>query len=143
VSVPSHSLRHAVNISADHAKVHSALTTLDGLKNWTMAEVSGAGGVGGKWSLKYPGGPTFVWEVTAADDHKVAWKCVQGPGDSAGTTVTFDLGKTQQGRVHLTFDHAGWPHQEGNFAKCNSLWGMMMHHLKGYVEKGKVAPAYS
>ena len=93
--------------------------------------------------MKFPGCPTLRRGVTAAGDHKCAWKCARGPGDSARTTVTFALGKNQQGRVHLTFDHAGWPHQEGNFAKCNSLWGMMMHHLKGYVEKGKVAPAYS
>jgi len=138
-----HSLRHAVNIDADHAKVRSALTTLDGLKGWTMAEVSGGGGVGSKWSLKYPGGPTFVWEITAHDDHKIAWRCVEGPGDSVGTAVSFDLGKTPHGRVQVAFSHGGWPHQQGNFDKCNSLWGMMLHHLKGYVEKGKVAPAYS
>jgi hypothetical protein len=38
--VPSHSLRHAVNIAGDPAKVHSTLTTLEGLKGWTMAEIS-------------------------------------------------------------------------------------------------------
>ncbi len=42
-SVPSHSLRHAVNIAGDHARVHSALTMLEGLKGWTMAEVSRCG----------------------------------------------------------------------------------------------------
>ena len=39
--MPSRSLRHAVNIAGDPAKVHSALRTLEGLKGWTMAEVSG------------------------------------------------------------------------------------------------------
>jgi hypothetical protein len=38
--VPSHSLRHAVNIAGDPAKVHGALATLESLKGWTMAEVS-------------------------------------------------------------------------------------------------------
>ena len=33
--------------------------------------------------------------------------------------------------------------RKGNFDKCNSLWGMMLHHLRTYVEKGKVAPAHS
>jgi uncharacterized protein YndB with AHSA1/START domain len=141
--VPDHALRHAVNISGDPAKVHGALTTLEGLKGWTMADVSGRGGVGSQWTLKYPNGPTFVWEVTAQDAHKVAWKCASGPGDSAGTTVSFGLGKTPHGRVQIAFSHAGWPHQQGNFDKCNALWGMMLHHLRSYVEKGKVAPAYS
>jgi uncharacterized protein YndB with AHSA1/START domain len=141
--LPGHSLRHAVNIAADPAKVREALTTLQGLKGWTAAEVSGGGSVGATWTLKYPNGPTFVWEISAHDTDKISWKCVEGPGDAKGTTVSFALGKTPHGRVHLTFDHAGWPHQEGNFAKCNSLWGMMMHHLRAYVEKGKVAPAHS
>lgn len=139
----SHSLRHAVNIEADSAKVHDALTTLDGLKGWTGAEVSGGGKVGAQWSLKYASGPTFVWEITEHDTGKIVWKCVKGPGDSVGTTATFEIGKTPHGRVHLTFAHAGWPHQEGNFAKCNALWGMMVHQLRAFVEQGKVAPAHS
>jgi uncharacterized protein YndB with AHSA1/START domain len=138
-----HSLRHAVHINADHDKVHNALTTLDGLKGWTMAEVSGGGDVGAKWSLNYTGGPRFVWQITSHDADTVAWKCIQGPGDSVGTTVTFKLAKDPHGRVHLTFDHSGWPHQEGNFAKCNSLWGLMLHQLRGFAEAGTVAPAYS
>ena len=84
-----HSLRHAVNITADTAKVREALTTLQGLKGWTMAEVSGGGSVGGKWSLKYANGPTFVWEIAAHDGDRISWKCVEGPGDSVGTGVTF------------------------------------------------------
>ena len=44
--MPSRSLRHAVNIAGDPAKVHSALRMLEGLKGWTMAEVSGSGSGG-------------------------------------------------------------------------------------------------
>jgi len=141
--VGDHSLRHAVNVAADHAKVRDALTSVEGLKGWTMADVSGGGGVGSKWTWKYPGGPTFTWEVIVQHDDKIEWRCVAGPGDSVGTTTSFALGKTPHGRVHLTFSHAGWPHQEGNFDKCNSLWGMMLHQLRTYVEKGKIAPAHS
>ena len=139
----NHSLRHAVNIAADPAKVRTALTSVEGLKGWTMAEVKGSGDVGSTWTLKYPGGPSFAWEITAQDDSRVEWRCVEGPGDSVGTTASFELTATPHGRVHVTFSHAGWPHQKGNFDKCNSLWGMMLHHLRAYVEKGKTAPAYS
>ncbi len=141
--VSDHALRHAVNIKADAAKIHTALTTLEGLKGWTMAEVSGAAGVGGKWTLKYADGPKFVWEVSEQGADKIVWKCVEGPGDAPGTSVTFGFEKTPHGRVHLTFAHSGWPHQKGNFEKCNALWGMMLHHLKAYAEHGKTAPAYS
>lgn len=138
-----HSLRHAVNIKAAPAKVHDALTTLHGLKGWTAAEVSGGGKVGDQWSLNYAGGPAFVWQITAHDADKVAWKCVKGPGDSVGTTATFEMGKAPDGRVHLSFSHGGWPHQEGNFAKCNALWGKMLHQLRAFAEHEKVAPAHS
>src|SRR4051812_7058770 len=97
--VGDHSLRHAVNIAADHAKVREALTSVEGLKGWTMAEVKGGGGVGSKWTLNYPGGPGFVWEITTHDDNKIEWRCVEGPGDSVGTTASFELTKTPHGRV--------------------------------------------
>lgn len=108
-----------------------------------MAEVSGGGGVGSRWTLKYADGPRLVWEVASQGADSVVWKCVEGPGDSAGTSVSFNLGKTPHGRVSLAFAHSGWPHQQGNFEKCNALWGMMLHRLRGYAEHGKTAPAYS
>lgn len=142
--MPDHFLRHAVNIDAPPAKVRDALTTLQGLKGWTAAdEASGGGKVGAQWSLKYADGPAFVWEIVTQDADKVVWKCVTGPGDSVGTTVSFDLDKTPDGRVHLRFAHSGWPHQEGNFAKCNALWGMLLHHLRAFAEHGTVAPTHS
>ena len=139
----SHALLHAVSIKADPAKVHAALTTLEGLKGWTAAEVSDGGKAGAQWSLHYASGPTFVWEIAEQNAGKVVWKCVKGPGDAPGTSVTFGFDKTPHGRVHLTFAHSGWPHQKGNFEKCNALWGMMLHHLRAYAEHGKTAPAYS
>lgn len=141
--MPEHSLRHAVTIAADTGKVRDALTTLEGLKGWTMAEVSGGGDIGARWSLAYANGPAFVWEIVAHDSDQVSWRCVAGPGDSVGTSVTFTLGKTPDGRVHVVFTHGGWPHQEGNFVKCNTLWGMMLHQLRAFAETGRIAPAYS
>ena len=138
--MPDHALRHAVNIQASSEKVHGALTTLEGLKGWTMADVSGAPG---KWTLAYATGPRFVWDVTELGADRIVWKCAEGPGDAVGTSVTFELGKTPQGRVHLNFAHSGWPHQKGNFEKCNALWGMMLHQLRAFAEHGKTAPAYS
>jgi hypothetical protein len=57
--------------------------------------------------------------------------------------VTYTFAQAPDGRVRLAFAHEGWPHQEGNFAKCNALWGMMLHQLRAYAEHGRVAPAYA
>jgi hypothetical protein len=135
-----HSLRHAVNIASNADELRKAVTTAHGLKGWTGADVSGDGS---RWTLTYTNGPTFVWEIASRDPHEVVWKCIEGPGDSAGTTATFTFDKVSDGRVHLKFEHAGWPHQEGNFAKCNTLWGLMLHQLRAFAEQGKVAHAHS
>ncbi|TJV33741.1 MAG: hypothetical protein E5Y18_14640, partial [Mesorhizobium sp.] len=34
------------------------------------------------------------------------------------------------GRTHVSRKHGGWPHREGNFQKCNTLWGAMLFQLK-------------
>ena len=130
----THSLRHAVKISADHARVREALTTARGLEHWTAAKVSDQRAAG-EWSFKHLDGPSFVWRITLPDADTVVWTCIAGPGDAAGTTATFQLASAADGRLHLTLDHGGWPHQEGNFVKCNSLWGMMLHRLRDYAEQ--------
>jgi hypothetical protein len=130
----THSLCHAVKIQGDPAEIQHALTTAQGLQGWNDAKVSGGGGVGARWTFAYDDGPTFEWEVVRQDADSVSWKCVQGPGDSVGTTADFHLSKEPDGRVHVKFEHAGWPHTAGNFAKCNSLWGKMLHDLREHVE---------
>lgn len=135
----AHSLRHAVKIKGGHDKIRNALTTKNGLQAWTTAEVSSGPAAADHWTLKYKNGPTFVWQISEQAGDTVVWKCVEGPGDSVGTIANFRLVKEADGRVHLNFEHAGWPHQEGNFDKCNSLWGMMLHRLRAHVE-GQVPP---
>jgi uncharacterized protein YndB with AHSA1/START domain len=129
-----HSLVHAVKIKADRLKVQDALTTAKGLESWTAAKVSGGAQAGGKWSFKHLDGPSFIWEIQQSNADTVSWKCVEGPGDSAGTTATFHISNEPDGRIHVSLEHAGWSHQEGNFAKCNSLWGAMLHRLREHAE---------
>ena len=38
--------------------------------------------------------------------------------------------------------HAGWPGTHGNFRKCNTTWGVLLHHLRDYVETGDAATAF-
>ncbi|MDF2997286.1 MAG: Activator of Hsp90 ATPase 1 family protein [Xanthobacteraceae bacterium] len=118
------------------------LMTLDGLSDWTRAKVSDTDVVN-QWSLSYEDGPDFVWKVTADDPKLIVWECISGPGDAQGTTAEFALSSPGDSRVLVGFSHSGWPHQEGNFAKCNALWGMLLHHLREVAEGGKPAKSYS
>jgi hypothetical protein len=72
----------------------------------------------------------------------VAWKCAAGPGDSPGTIVSFHLSLLADGRTLVEQDHQGWPGTHGNYRKCNTYWGVLLHHLKQYVETGVPAPAF-
>jgi uncharacterized protein YndB with AHSA1/START domain len=59
-----------------------------------------------------------------------------------GTTATFTLTKTDDGRTLVEHVHAGWPGTHGNFRKCNTTWGVLLHHLRQYAETGDAAPAF-
>ena len=139
----THTLRHEINIAASEDKIRTALTTADGLRGWNTADVSGTGAVGSEWSLGYGAGPKFSWRVVSQSDDKIAWICTAGPGDSVGTTAEFALTPLPDGRTRVAFNHARWPHQEGNFTKCNTLWGVLLHHLRVFAERGEPSPAYS
>jgi uncharacterized protein YndB with AHSA1/START domain len=136
------SIEHEINVRAPASTVHDAIATRAGLQGWNTSRVTGDGAVGSEWILSYVGGPDFVWRVDRDDASGVRWTCTRGPGGSVGTTVEFALAPTQDGRTRISLTHGGWPHREGNFTKCNTLWGAMLFQLKAFAESGKPAPAH-
>ena len=91
-------IRHRVGIAAPQHRVYEMLATKDGLaKSWT-SHVEGDSEVGGQ--LRFFFGkpePSAVMEVVElSPDDRVRWRCIQGPAEWVGTTVTFDL-KTSGG----------------------------------------------
>lgn len=139
----AHSLKHEIFISADLEEVRHAISTAEGLRGWNTSNVEGSGEVGTSWNLKYSGRPDFSWRIDRSDPEDILWTCTQGPGDAVGTTAAFNLSAADDGRTRLRVTHGGWPHDEANFIKCNTIWGALMHHLREYVESGVADPAYS
>ena len=134
---------HELKIDATPERVYAALTTPDGVKGWHTPAASGTGEVGSEWVFPFADHPEFGWEITASDaPSRVAWRCTRGPGDSVGTTATFTLSGTDDDRTLLELQHAGWPGTHGNFRKFNTTWGVLLHHLRDYVETGAAAPAF-
>jgi hypothetical protein len=118
------------------------LTTLEGVKGWHTPTASGTGEVGSEWVFSFADHPEFGWGVTASDaPSRVVWRCTRGPGDSVGTTATFTVAAAGD-RTLLELQHAGWPGTHGNFRKCNTTWGVLLHHLRDYVETGNAATAF-
>ena len=138
-----HSLKHEIFISADTETVRAALSTAEGLQGWNTPLVDGSGEIGTVWNLKYSGRPEFSWRIDHDDAEEILWTCTKGPGDAVGTTVAFSLSATEDGRTRVRVTHGGWPHDEANFIKCNTIWGALMDHLREYVESGVADPAFS
>jgi hypothetical protein len=137
-----HSIDHEVAVKATASSVRAAIVTSDGLRGWNTRQVSGDGTVGSEWTLSYEGAPDFRWRVDRSDASGVLWTCTQGPGDSIGTTVEYVLEDMPDGRTRVSLKHRGWPRREGNFQKCNTLWGAMFFQLKRFVESGKPMPLH-
>ncbi|BBY29865.1 SRPBCC family protein [Mycolicibacterium sediminis] len=133
---------HEIKVSASPEEVFAALSTLDGVKGWHTPNTTGTGEVGSEWVFAYSGHPEFGWEVVTSDPTtQVEWRCTRGPGDSVGTTATFTVAPTE-GRTLVELRHGGWPGTHGNFRKCNTTWGVLLHHLRDYVETGQPATAF-
>lgn len=134
---------HQINISGSPEQVFDALSTLDGVQGWNTPNASGTGAVGSEWTFAFADHPEFGWEITASDaPRSLAWRCSRGPGDSVGTTATFTVVPASDGRTVVELTHAGWPGTHGNFRKCNTTWGVLLHHLRDYVETGTAATAF-
>ena len=136
-------IAHEIKIKAAPDKVFAALSTANGLKGWYSAHVEGDGRPGHTWRFGFTERPTFKWEVTESTSPKrVVWTCFEGPNDAVGTKVTVELSQHESGRTLVEFEHAGWPGTHGNYRKCNTYWGLLLHHLKKHVETGVAGPAF-
>ena len=137
-------IEHEIKLRASASSVFAALSSRAGMQGWHTALVEGTGAVGSIWHLQFPGQTNFGWLVTSSDaDRRVAWECVEGPGDSVGTDVEYLLTALDDGRTLVEQRHSGWPGTGGNFRKCNTLWGVLLHQLSQYVETERPAPVFS
>lgn len=135
-------INHETKIKASPSKVFEALSTLKGLRAWHSTEVEGDSHLNGIITFSANGKPTFQWKVIEmVPNKKVIWECLAGPGDSVGTQTIYALSETEDQRTLIDFSHTTWPNEQGNFRKCNTLWGVLLYHLKNYVEKNEVDPA--
>ena len=135
-------IQHELKIKADPSAVFDALTTAEGLKGWYAAEVENQNG---GWTFTHTSKDhlKFAFEVTESESpSKVSWRCSEGPNQAKGTSTTYLLSDTGDGRTLVELSHTEWPGSEGNYRKCNTFWGIMLYHLKQYLETGEKTPAF-
>lgn len=135
-------INHEIKIQASPEKIFHALSNLNDLRAWHTAHIEGQPVLNSVLSFKAAEKPIFLWKLIQIEPNKkIAWECVEGPGDSAGTKAIYTISKADDNRTLVELSHTSWPNQQGNFRKCNTLWGILLHHLKNYVETGKANPA--
>jgi len=81
-------------------------------------------------------------EVLKPDAHTVEWKCIAGPGHSVGTTARFKLSPSDGGQTLVEFSHTGWSDGDDNFRKCNTLWAILLFHLRQYLATKQANPTF-
>ena len=135
-------INHDISINAASETIYEALTTTQGLQAWFTEHVSGSGQVGTDWKLSFTDQPFFCWRILVSEPHQVAWKCLEGPGNSPGTEVEFSLKPISKTQTILTISHRGWIANDPKFTRCIEIWRTLMNHLQRYCEVGTTEPAY-
>lgn len=134
-------INHEIKIQSSPEKTFKALSTLSGLKSWHTAHIDGKFELNAVLEFNGTGKPVFLWKIIQLEPNKiVALECIKGPGDSVGTQAIYKVSQTTDHRTLVELTHNSWPDQEGNYRKCNTLWGILLHNLKNYVENGKAEP---
>ena len=130
-------LRHAIKINAPRDRVFSALADIDEMAAWHIGGVDGDIAVGSTFRLKPKPGLVFGWrteEIVAGE--RIRQQCVEGPGNSAGKTLTFTLSDDAEGTTLVTLTDGQWLDDDPNLPFCNTRWAEVLLHLKEYVETG-------
>ena len=135
-------LLHKISIAASPATVFAALSTVKGLKAWYAPDITGKIVQDGEFNVKSPKHETFDWKIVELKPESlVRWQCLKGPQDAIGTTVTFLISAITETRTSVECEHAGHPSSSKALPTCNTFWGILLGHLKGYAETSHAIPA--
>ncbi|MGZ3637853.1 MAG: SRPBCC family protein [Ktedonobacterales bacterium] len=132
---------HRVGIAAPQARVYEALTTTEGLSGWWTRDVKGDPNLGGTLQFFFgspePGAAMEVVALTPGQH--VEWRCVQGPDEWLGTTISFDL-KPADGETAVLFKQANWREPVEFMHHCSTKWAYFLLGLKAGLEDGEATP---
>jgi uncharacterized protein YndB with AHSA1/START domain len=132
-------LRHAIKVAASRDAVYHVFTDIAGLSVWHLGSVQGEVGVGKTFTIERRPGLSFGWRTDELDPAlKILQTCVEGPGASAGKTLTITFSNESDGRTLVELSDAGWHDDDPHLPLCNTYWGEAMTRLRSYLERGTV-----
>ena len=134
-------IRHRVGINAPIAEVYDAFATREGATRWWTRDVQGDDGVGGKLEYLFGSRDRMVTmeivELTAPS--RVVWRCIQGPDEWIGATMTFDL-RAEGDETVVMFTHDGWREPVEFMHHCSTAWAYFLLSAKRGLEGGQATP---
>jgi len=134
-------IRNRVGVNAPIEDVYDAIATREGVAEWWTTTVEGDAHIGGELAFFF-GGPdraATMEVVESTRPSRVLWRCVQGPDEWVGTTISFDLSQNGDETVVL-FSHAGWREPVEFMYHCSTAWASYLLSLKHGLEGGTAAP---
>jgi uncharacterized protein YndB with AHSA1/START domain len=133
-----------VPVDAEPKTIYDAVATSEGVNGWWSNHTEGPDGLGSTMKVAFPDAPiTFDFEVaeeTAGE--RVAWRCLSGPPEWIGTTVSFDVEADAGGNASVLFRHDGWSSTEESFPFIAYSWAQILARLKDLAESGRPNPFF-
>ena len=134
-----------VEIGAEAATVHDAITSKEGLSSFWTSDTVAEPSVGSEARFGFPKAPVPLrMRVDRLDANEVAWTCLGDFPHWEGTTVAWSLSQgAEPSSTRLFFRHAGFPDEqsEWEFASVSYTWAIILERLKQLTETGEAQPA--
>ena len=126
---------HQIQINSTPEHVFDLIVSSEGLRSWWTHDVEAEPVEGSVAVFGFNERATVlrmrIEELVAG--RRVKWTCMGDPDEWERTEVEFHLAP-KEGGVLLHFAHRGWRSLGGEYAKCNTTWGGLMHRLKAAAE---------
>jgi uncharacterized protein YndB with AHSA1/START domain len=132
-------IRHRVGIGASPDATYQALSTTEGLSGWWTRKVEGDPAIGGRLRFLFGDDATAMEVTELVPGQRVAWRCVEGPGEWVGTDLIFDL-STSGSETVVLFTQAGWREPVPFMHHCSTKWAVFLLGLKAGLEGGAATP---
>ena len=134
-----------VPVDAEPKTIYELVSTSDGVNGWWSNHTEGPDGLGSTMKVSFPDAPiTFDFEVTEeVVGERVAWRCLAGPPEWNGTTISFDFQTDAEGNASVLFSHDGWATTEESFPFIAYSWAQILPRLKKLAETGERDPYFN
>jgi hypothetical protein len=134
-----------VPVDAEAKAAYDTVATSEGISGWWNNHTEGPDGVGSTMKITFPDAPaTFDFEVTEeVPGERVAWRCLAGPPEWVGTTLSFDVQTDADGNTSVLFSHDGWGSTEDSFPFIAYSWAQMLPRLKKLAETRERDPFFN